>query len=391
MKGVWVTAMGLVTPLRPFGTIDAFWGALTGGESSIKLQPPPLLNTDRKWLAASVETEPGIRPGDKFFYIAEAALKMAVEDASLSADALNGADMIVGSILGNVIARERQLIDGTIENRTIEASLSYPARYLGQRLKIGGRLSAISTACASGTDAVGIASRIIAAGDADVVIAGGVDVLSDFALAGFNLLQALTEDKVRPFDRKRSGLALGEGAAFLVLESDQHARARGAKCYGEVLGYSSCADASHLTAPHREGRGLASAITRAISQSGLNPVDINYINAHGTATVYNDAMETKAIKKALGEAAYSTHVSSTKSMLGHAFGASGVIEALCALMAIKTGVIPPTINYRYPDPQCDLNYVPNEAITTPVGAAMSLSAGFGGQNAAVIFGRPPKL
>jgi 3-oxoacyl-(acyl-carrier-protein) synthase len=233
-----------------------------------------------------------------------------------------------------------------------------------------------------------MAARRVAAGDADIVIAGGVDVLSDFALAGFNLLQALTEDKVRPFDKKRTGLALGEGAAFLVIESEGHARARGAKCHGRVLGYCSCADASHLTAPHREGRGLAHAITHALSQSGLSPNDINYINAHGTATVYNDQMETKAIKKALGEAAYTTHVSSTKSMLGHAFGASGVIESLCALMAIKTGVIPPTINYRYPDPQCDLNYVPNMAITTRVTASMSLSAGFGGQNAAVIFGGP---
>ncbi|MBF0457273.1 MAG: beta-ketoacyl-[acyl-carrier-protein] synthase family protein [Nitrospirae bacterium] len=391
MKGVWVTAIGLVTPLRPFDTIDAFWGALTGGENAIRLQPPPLLDTDRKWLTAAIETEPGLRPEDKFLYIAEAALKMAIADSGLSSDALKNTGLIVGSILGNVLARERQLIDGNGQARTPEASLSYPVGYLGQRLKIGGQLSAISTACASGTDAVGIAARRIAAGDADVVIAGGVDVLSDFALAGFNMLQALTEDMVRPFDKKRSGLALGEGAAFLVLENESHARARGAKCYGHVLGYSSCADASHLTAPHREGRGLATAITHAISQSGLKPKDITYINAHGTATVYNDAMETKAIKAALGAAAYATHVSSTKSMLGHAFGASGAIEALCALMAMKTSVIPPTINYRYPDPQCDLNYVPNTAITTPVGAAMSLSAGFGGQNAAVLFGRPHAL
>ncbi|MBF0568091.1 MAG: beta-ketoacyl-[acyl-carrier-protein] synthase family protein [Nitrospirae bacterium] len=391
MTGVWVTAMGLVAPLRPFDTIDAFWGALTSGEDSIKLQAPPLLNEKKEWLTASIETGQALRPEDKFFYIAEAALKMAIGDSGLSAGKLQGADLIIGSILGNVLSRERQLIDGNIQHRTAEASLSYPVRYLGQRFAIGGRLSAISTACASGTDAVGIAARSIATGEAEVVIAGGIDVLSDFALAGFNLLQALTEDKVRPFDKKRTGLALGEGAAFLVLEAERHALARGAKCYGRVLGYASRADASHLTAPHREGRGLASAITAALSQSGLRQYDINYINAHGTATVYNDLMETKAIKLALGEAAYTTYVSSTKSMLGHAFGASGVIEALCALMAINTGVIPPTINYRYPDPQCDLNYVPNTAKATPVGAAMSLSAGFGGQNAAVIFGRPPQI
>ncbi|MBF0320636.1 MAG: beta-ketoacyl-[acyl-carrier-protein] synthase family protein [Nitrospirae bacterium] len=388
MNGIWVTGMGLVAPLRPFDTIEAFWGALTAGEDAIKIHPPPLLKNDTKWLTAAIVTEVALKPEDKFFYIAEAALKMAIEDSALNADALRGAGLIIGSILGNVLSRERQLIDDRAHPGTPEASLSYPVRQLGWRFAVGGRLSAVSTACASGTDAVGMAARRVAAGDADIVIAGGVDVLSDFALAGFNLLQALTEDKVRPFDKKRTGLALGEGAAFLVIESEGHARARGAKCHGRVLGYASCADASHLTAPHRDGRGLAHAITRALSQSGLSPNDINYINAHGTATVYNDQMETKAIKKALGEAAYETHVSSTKSMLGHAFGASGVIESLCALMAIKTGVIPPTINYRYPDPQCDLNYVPNTAITTHVTASMSLSAGFGGQNAAVIFGGP---
>ncbi len=227
---------------------------------------------------------------------------------------------------------------------------------------------------------------MIISGKADIMLAGGVDVLSDFAIMGFDALQAVTEEKVRPFDKNRSGLALGEGAAFVVLESEDHAARRKANVYGRFMGYASRADAHHLTGPHREGRGLADAINQAISQTNTKPNDINYINAHGTGTVYNDLMETKAIKKALGDSAYVVPISSTKSMLGHSFGASGVIEAICCLLAINTNTIPPTINFQEHDPACDLDYVPNVLRTSRVKAAMSLSAGFGGQNSAILFG-----
>ncbi len=224
------------------------------------------------------------------------------------------------------------------------------------------------------------------AGKSDIIIAGGVDVLSDFSVIGFHSLQALTEEKVRPFDKNRSGLALGEGAAFIVLESEKHAVHRGASIYGKVMGYASRADANHLTGPHREGRGLADAMNQAVSQANLKPYEIDYINAHGTGTIYNDLMETKAIKKVFGGEAYNITISSTKSMLGHSFGAAGVIEAICCLLSIKSKVIHPTINFDERDPECDLDYVPNIARHQDVKVAMSLSAGFGGQNSAIIFG-----
>jgi 3-oxoacyl-(acyl-carrier-protein) synthase len=218
------------------------------------------------------------------------------------------------------------------------------------------------------------------------MVAGGADVLSDFALTGFNALQALTDTAVRPFDRNRSGLALGEAAAFVALEEEGAARRRGARIYGRVLGYASRFDASHLTAPHREGRGLAAAAQAALEEAGLAPSGIGYICAHGTGTVYNDLMETVAIKQVFGKAAYAIPVSSVKSMLGHSFGAAGAVEALCCLLAIGRGQVPPTINFGERDPGCDLDYVPNVSRRHECSAAMSLSAGFGGQNSAIILG-----
>jgi 3-oxoacyl-(acyl-carrier-protein) synthase len=255
------------------------------------------------------------------------------------------------------------------------------------KYRLNGPNITVSTACASGTDAIGIAARKIISEKGDIMIAGGVDILNDFAILGFHVLQALTDEKIRPFDKNRSGLAIGEGAAFIVLESEDHAIERGAKLYGEVLGYASRADANHLTGPHREGRGLADAIRQAILEANLKPDEINYINAHGTGTIYNDLMETKAIKNVFGKAGYNIPISSTKSMLGHSFGAAGVIEAICCLLSIKTRIIHPTINYQERDPECDLDYVPNMARDHDVKVAMSLSAGFGGQNSAIIFGK----
>jgi 3-oxoacyl-(acyl-carrier-protein) synthase len=231
-----------------------------------------------------------------------------------------------------------------------------------------------------------MAARTIMTGKADIMIAGGVDVLSDFALSGFHALQVLTNEKVRPFDRNRTGLALGEGAAFIVLESERHAALRKIRTYGVVKGYASRADANHLTGPHREGRGLSDAMRAALGEARLEPNEIGYINAHGTGTPYNDLMETVAIKKVFGRYAYDVPISSTKSMLGHSFGAAGAIEAICCLLSMQNNVIPPTINFGEQDPECDLDYVPNIARQVTVKHAVSLSAGFGGQNAALVVG-----
>jgi 3-oxoacyl-[acyl-carrier-protein] synthase II len=384
-RSVVVSGIGLVTPLSPFGTVGEFWTSLCSGKDAVRRMAAPMLDTGREWLAARIDVGPDVQPEDKFLHIADSALIMAVADAGLDD---RKAGISVGTLLGNMLLKQKRLMNGGGHPDGMKGpeSLSYPAAYLAKKHELGGLGLTISTACASGADAIGAAAREIMSGRADVMIAGGVDVLSDFALTGFHVLQALTETKVRPFDKNRSGLALGEGAAFVVLEPEKLAVRRGARIYGRILGYASRFDAHHLTAPHREGRGLAAAAGEALLQSGLAPAEIGYINAHGTGTIYNDLMETVVIRNVFGKAAYNIPVSSTKSMLGHSFGAAGAIEAICCLLSIGHNTVPPTINFEERDPACDLDYVPNLAREHTVNAAMSLSAGFGGQNSAIIVG-----
>ncbi len=402
INAVVVTGVGLVTPIKPFKGVDILWNALCSGEDSIKRMCPPILDIDKEWLMAGIDL-PGMQsnavPEDKILIVAEEALNMAIRDANLQAHQSIG--LSIGTVLANVLFKEKRMMEHRKQNETFISqrkshnndnlnygrdSLSHITSHLAAKYRLNGPNITVSTACASGTDAIGMAARKIMAGKSDIIIAGGVDVLSDFSVIGFHSLQALTEEKVRPFDKNRSGLALGEGAAFIVLESEKHAVHRGASIYGKVMGYASRADANHLTGPHREGRGLADAMNQAVSQANLKPYEIDYINAHGTGTIYNDLMETKAIKKVFGGEAYNITISSTKSMLGHSFGAAGVIEAICCLLSIKSKVIHPTINFDERDPECDLDYVPNIARHQDVKVAMSLSAGFGGQNSAIIFG-----
>jgi 3-oxoacyl-[acyl-carrier-protein] synthase II len=236
--------------------------------------------------------------------------------------------------------------------------------------------------------------HLVRRGDADVVIAGGAEAaILPVAVAAFNVMGAIStrneepERASRPFDRTRDGFVMGEGAGILILERLEHARARGARIYAEVVGYGTSADAYHITAPLENGEGAALAMRRALADAGLSPRDIDYINAHGTSTPLNDKSETQAIKAVFGEAAYDVPISSTKSMIGHLLGAAGAVEAIVCIRAITDGVIPPTINYEHPDPECDLDYVPNVARRKPVRTAMSNSFGFGGHNACVIFRR----
>jgi 3-oxoacyl-[acyl-carrier-protein] synthase II len=394
-KKVVITGMGLITPLRPFGDIGSFWHALLSGEDTIKQAFPPMLDFGRKWMLACIESSAmqdkfgmAIGPEHKLPVIAEGALDMALKDAAIEDCRSSG--LCLGTVLGNILLKQKRMSEGRgqglkqdikVDSRE---SLSSVATDLAAALKMRGPVLTVSTACASGTDAIGIAARKIACGEADTMLAGGTDVVSDFAITGFHSLQAITGERVRPFDKNRSGLALGEGAAFVVLESEDCANSRGARIYGRVAGYASRADANHLTGPHREGRGLADAINRAMTEAGTTPGEIDYINAHGTGTPYNDVMETKAIKKALGKAAYTIPVSSIKSMLGHSLGAAGLTEAICCLLAIKHSMIPPTVNLTEPDPECDLDYVPDIARSKRVRKALSLSSGFGGQNSALL-------
>jgi len=250
------------------------------------------------------------------------------------------------------------------------------------------------TACAASSQAIGEASEIIRRGDADVMLSGGAhSMIHPFGLTGFNLLTALSthnenpQEASRPFDRNRDGFVLGEGAGILVLEELERAKKRGAKIYGELVGYGSTADAFRVTDIHPEGRGATSCIRMALRDAGLNTDSLDYINAHGTSTKVNDQIETLACKQSLGQDAYRTPVSSIKSMMGHLIAAAGSVEAITCLMAINRGALPPTINYETPDPDCDLDYIPNQPRETGVDVCLSNSFGFGGQNVSLIFSR----
>ncbi len=249
------------------------------------------------------------------------------------------------------------------------------------------------TACAASANAIGDAAEIIRRDDADVMVAGGTEAgIVELSVASFASARALStrnddpQGASRPFDAERDGFVMGEGAAVLILEERQHAIDRGAKIYGEVLGYGMSADGYHITMPRPGGAGAARAMQHAIRNAELEVGDIGYINAHGTSTPANDAIETAAIKAALGDHAYNIPVSSTKSMTGHLLGGAGALEALLCVLAIRDGVVPPTINYQTPDPECDLDYVPNEAREVPIKYVMSNSFGFGGHNVALVFG-----
>ncbi|MBS0263819.1 MAG: beta-ketoacyl-ACP synthase II [Planctomycetes bacterium] len=274
----------------------------------------------------------------------------------------------------------------------MEQEPNMPAAHLAALFNAQGPNLNCLTACAASSQAIGEATEIIRRGDADVMLSGGShSMIHAFGVTGFNLLTALSTHNdeptkaSRPFDKNRDGFVLGEGAGMLVLEELEHARARGAHIYGEVVGYGTTADAFRITDTHPEGRGAVSCIQMALRDAGLGTGDINYVNAHGTSTEVNDRVETMAIRKALGQDAYKTPVSSIKSMMGHLIAAAGSVEAITCLLAIRDGVIPPTINYETPDPECDLDYVPNHARESKLKTALSNSFGFGGQNISLIF------
>jgi 3-oxoacyl-[acyl-carrier-protein] synthase II len=278
--------------------------------------------------------------------------------------------------------------------RESEQEPGTPAAHLATLLGAQGPNANCLTACAASSQAIGEATEWIRRGDADVILSGGThSMIHPFGVTGFNLLTALStrndepERASRPFDRDRDGFILGEGAGMLVLEELEHAKRRGAKIYGEVAGYGSTADAFRLTDTHDEGRGAIAAVREALADAGINPEEIDYINAHGTSTQVNDSIETLAIKRSLGEAAYRIPVSSTKSMMGHLIAAAGSVEAIVCLLAIRDSVMPPTINLDHPDADCDLDYIPHVAREGRVDVALSNSFGFGGQNIALILRR----
>ncbi len=408
MRRVVITGLGVVSPVG-IG-LPSFWGGLTKGKSGIG-EITRFDTTDFKVkIAAEVKDFDPLNYMDKFeskktdlytqFAIAAADEAMADSGLKLKGERLG---VYVGSGIGGIV---------TFYNETVKLQTKGPGRVsplfipmmisniaagtIAIRHQAQGPCLPVVTACATGTHSIGEAYRAIAHGYADAILTGGTEAaINQMTIAGFTNCLALTtrNDIARasiPFDRERDGFVVGEGAGILVLEAYDHALARDAKIYGEIKGYGNTSDAHHLTAPHPEGIQAGRAIGLAIAEAGWTGDEKIYINAHGTSTPLNDKTETMAIKHALGEKAYEAKISSTKSMTGHMLGATGAVEAIATVMALKTGIVPPTIGYREKDPDCDLDYVPNFAQKTDPCAALSNSFGFGGQNAALALAKMPK-
>jgi 3-oxoacyl-[acyl-carrier-protein] synthase II len=266
-------------------------------------------------------------------------------------------------------------------------SLATATDHIAQEFDLRGPRTTTATVCSSSAAAIAFAHDAIALGDAELMISGGSDSLCEVTYAGFNSLRAIDPEGCRPFDKNRQGLSLGEGAGILILEELEHARTRGARIWGEVLGYGISAEAHHLTAPEPSGAGIARCIGLALADAGIAPEEVDYINAHGTATPLNDVVETRGIKMAFGKKAYEIPLSSIKSMIGHCLGSAGAIEAVATLLSLHEGIIPPTINYTTPDPECDLDYTPNEARAKEIRIAISDSFAFGGNNVCLVFSK----
>jgi 3-oxoacyl-[acyl-carrier-protein] synthase II len=266
-------------------------------------------------------------------------------------------------------------------------SLATATDHIAQEFDLRGPRTTTATVCSSSAAAIAFAYEAIAFGEAELMISGGSDSLCEVTYAGFNSLRAIDPQGCRPFDKNRQGLSLGEGAGILILEELAHAQARGARIWGEVMGYGICAEAHHLTAPEPSGTGIARSIRLALADAGIAPEEVDYITAHGTATPLNDVVETRGIKMVFGEKAYEIPISSIKAMIGHCLGSAGAIEAVATLLSLHEGVIPPTINYTTPDPECDLDYTPNESREKEIGIAISNSFAFGGNNVSLVFSR----
>jgi 3-oxoacyl-[acyl-carrier-protein] synthase II len=399
-----VTGMGTVNPLGK--NLEEYWDGLIEGRSTGRMAEG--YPTDKLTTKFACEV-PNFDPQDfmdrkaaqrmaRFSQMAVAASSMALADSGL--DLAKEDSFRVGVDMGTGIGGFIEMTQGAISYATkgrlnpLYAPMIIPnmaAASVAMAFHLRGPNTTVTTACAASTHTLGDASRIIQHGDADVMLAGGSEAsLCEVGISSFNSIRALStrndapEKASRPFDRDRDGFVPGEGAGILVLESEEHAKNRGARIYGEVLGYATTCDAFHQVAPDETGEAPAMAVTLAMKDAGIEAKDIDYVNAHGTSTQLNDAGETKALKIALGEHAYKVAISSTKSMIGHLLGAAGAVEAIATLLTINRGIIHPTINYENPDPACDLDYVPNQARRKDVRIAISNGFGFGGHNAVVV-------
>src|SRR5437660_2404038 len=402
-------------------TADEFWSALKQARSGVGpitkfdahvknaqgefLYPTRIAAEVRNFDPLKYVDKKEARRLDPVLQYAMACSVMAVEDAGLDIAKVNGDRF--GVLIGSGIGGIQTLLsthDTLREKGPDRVSpffipmmiVNMASGLVSMRFGAKGPNSAVVTACATGNHAIGDALRLIQRDDADVMIAGGAEaIIVDLTFAGFCAMKAMStrndepERASRPFDADRDGFVCGEGAGLMVLESREHARAGDARIYAEVIGYGMTGDAHHMTAPDPEGDGAARAMTAALRDAAIDPSAVQYINAHGTSTLYNDRFETLAIKRVFGKHARRLAVSSTKSMTGHLLGAAGGIEAIATALALRDGVLPPTINYEKPDPDCDLDYVPNQARKKAIDVAMSNAFGFGGTNATLLFRRYP--
>ncbi|MFI5337106.1 MAG: beta-ketoacyl-ACP synthase II [Opitutales bacterium] len=406
-KRVVVTGMGVIASLGH--NVDDFWASILAGKCGIdrvtlfdaKDYSCQIGAEVRGWDPAQFMDPKEVRRNDRYTHFGYCAAKQAVADAGLdmTREDADRVGVIIGSGIGGMLTIENQHTVLKERGPRKVSPFMIPALISNMcgglvAIELGARGPnfCVVSACATGTHAIGESLRMIRGGEADVMVCGGAEAaITPLAYAGFCSMKAMSTNNAnpskasRPFDLNRDGFIMGEGSGVLVIESLEHALARGARIYCEITGYAATCDAFHITQPDPDGKGLSLAMSRALSDARIRPEEIDYINAHGTSTPYNDKFETLAIKKVFGEHARKVLISSTKSMTGHLLGAAGGIEAIISVKTIQTGEVPPTINLETPDPDCDLDYVPNVKRSAEVRTVLSDNLGFGGQNAALVF------
>lgn len=408
MRRVVVTGLGMVSPVG--NTVKESWENAVAGRSGIgkvtlidlSQEPVQIGGEVKNFVASQFMSEKDASRSQRFTHFAVAASKMALQDAGLTIDESNDVDVgvSIGVGVGGMKLTEDQSQNLATKGSRFVSPFTIPGLIANMAagtvsIETGAKGPNIcpTTACTSGTHAVGEGLMLIQTGRAKVMIAGGAEAaISGISFAGFSRMQALTkefndcpEKASRPFDLNRSGFVFGEGAGVLILEDYEFAKARGARIYCELAGYGMSGDAFHMTMPSPGGAGAVRCMEQALKTGGVNPSEVDYVNAHGTSTKANDELESAAMRTVFKDHAYKMNISSTKSVTGHLLGAAGGVEAVFSVMALHTGICPPTINYTTPDPACDLNYTPNEAVKRDIRVVMSNSFGFGGTNGTVVF------
>lgn len=412
-RRVVITGLGVITPIG--NTVEEFWKSLLEGRSGVKtitsFDPTPfsshIASQVRVFDASAYMGPKEIRKTDRFVHFAIASAKQAMDDSGLDLEKENRdrIGVIIGSGIGGLTTIEVEHNKYVSRGREKGARMISPylipmlivnmgSGYVSIYFNVKGPNTAVATACATGNHSIGDAFRLIQHDEADIMISGGSEAaITEMGFGGFCSMRALStrndapEKASRPFDKDRDGFIMGEGAGVVILEEREHAMKRGARIYCELKGYGMNADGHHITAPDPEGRGASKCMELALKDAGIAPEEVDYINAHGTSTQLNDKVETLAIKNLFGAHARKVAISSTKSVTGHLLGAAGGVEAVASVLAMKNNIIPPTINYETPDPECDLDYTPNKPKSRKVDIAMSNSLGFGGHNAVIVLKR----